>query len=172
MKPIIVARKFNVTDDIRARINKKLKKFDKFFPEETETTITLFEKRGRETVEITFFRNGTIFRAEETDKDVICALDKAVDVLERQIIKNRTRLEKKIHIVKEIPIPVTDEPEEEIKITKHKKFEILPMSVEEAVMQMNLLSHTFYMFRNTDSGVINLVYKRKNDEYGIIEPTE
>ena len=148
MKAIIVARKFNVTDDIKARINKKLKKLDKFFPEETETTVTLFEKRGRETVEITFFRKGTIFRAEETDKDVFSALDKAVDVLERQIRKNRTRLEKRIYVEKEFPMPTVDEPEEIIKITKHKKFEILPMSVEEAVMQMNLLSHSFVMFRN------------------------
>ena len=172
MKAIIVARKFNVTEDIKARIDKKLKKLDKFFPEILDATVTLSEKRGRETVEITFFRNRTIFRAEETGKDAISALDKAVDVLERQIRKNKTRLEKQKHIVKELPEALKDETEEVIKVTRQKKFEILPMSVEEAVMQMNLLSHSFFMFRNAETGSMNVVYKRNDDEYGIIEPIE
>ena len=172
MKAIIVARRFNLTEDIKERIDKKLKKLDKYFPEVLDATVTLSEKRGRETVEITFFRNGTIFRAEETEKDAISALDKAIDVLERQIRKNKTRLEKKIHISKEFPVITPDEPEEVIKVTKKKKFEMLPMSVEEAVMQMNLLSHSFYVFRNATTGAINVVYKRKDDEYGVIEPIE
>ncbi|MDD2268680.1 MAG: ribosome-associated translation inhibitor RaiA [Eubacteriales bacterium] len=172
MKAIIVARKFNVTEDIKARIDKKLKKLDKFFPEVLDATVTLSEKRGRETVEITFFRNGTIFRAEETGKDAISALDKAVDVLERQIRKNKTRLEKQKHIVKDFPPAQNEETEEVIKVTKQKKFEILPMSVEEAIMQMNLLSHSFFMFRNAETGSMNVVYKRNDDEYGIIEPIE
>ena len=172
MKAIIVARRFNLTEDIKERIDKKLKKLDKYFPEVLDATVTLSEKRGRETVEITFFRNGTIFRAEETEKDVLTALDRAIDVLERQIRKNKTRLEKKIHITKEFPVSTVEEPEEVIKVTKKKKFEMLPMSVEEAVMQMNLLSHSFFVFRNGTTGAINVVYKRKDDEYGVIEPIE
>ncbi|HPE95129.1 MAG TPA: HPF/RaiA family ribosome-associated protein, partial [Bacillota bacterium] len=78
MKPIIIARKFTVTDDVRERINKKLSKLDRFFPQETEATVTLFQERGRETVEITIFRNGTIFRAEQTDRTYASALDSAV----------------------------------------------------------------------------------------------
>ncbi|HPE94703.1 MAG TPA: sigma 54 modulation/S30EA ribosomal C-terminal domain-containing protein, partial [Bacillota bacterium] len=103
-------------------------------------------------------------------------LDSAVDVLVRQIRKNRTRLEKNFR--KDSPILPAETPadtmyeEDEIRITKYKRFEILPMSPEEAVMQMNLLSHQFYLFRNTENGAINVVYKRKDDEYGIIEPTE
>lgn len=176
MKPIIIARKFTVTDDVRERINKKLSKLDRFFPQETEATVTLFQERGRETVEITIFRKGTIFRAEQTDRTYAAALDSAVDVLVRQIRKNRTRLEKNFR--KDSPILPADTAadtlyeEDEIRITKYKKFEILPMSPEEAVMQMNLLSHEFYLFRNTENGAINVVYKRKDDEYGIIEPTE
>lgn len=172
MNAIIVARRFNVTPDIKERIDKKLRKLDKFFPEELDATVTLSEKRGRETVEITFFRNGTIFRAEETEKDVFTALDRAVDVLERQIRKNKTRLAKKVHVIKDFPISIDDEAEEVIKITKKKKFELLPMSVEEAVMQMNLLSHSFFVFTNGETGSINVVYRRDDDEYGIIEPVE
>lgn len=176
MKPIIIARKFTVTDDVRARIDKKLSKLDKFFPPETEATVTLFQERGKETVEITIFRKGTIFRSEETAKTYSAALDSAIDVLVRQIRKNRTRLEKNFRkdspILPFEPSHEDKDEEDEIRITKYKKFEILPMSPEEAVMQMNLLSHEFYLFRNTENDSINVVYKRKDNEYGIIEPTE
>ncbi len=176
MKPIIIARKFTVTDDVRERIGKKLSKLDKFFPTDTEATVTLFQERGRETVEITIFRNGTIFRAEETDRTYANALDTAIDILVRKIRKNRTRLEKSHRKDSPIlPLEPASEPsedEEEIRITKYKKFEILPMTPEEAVMQMNLLSHEFYLFRNAENGAINVVYRRKDFEYGIIEPTE
>ena len=94
-----------------------------------------------------------------------------LDVIERQIRKNRTRLEKQIHITKEaFGDPTVSEPEEEIRISKTKRFEIRPMTVEEAIMQMNLLSHTFYLFRNSDTGELNVVYKRRENDYGLIEP--
>lgn len=93
-------------------------------------------------------------------------------MIERQIRKNRTRLEKQIHITKEAfgDPDLVSEPEEEIRISKTKRFEIRPMTVEEAIMQMNLLSHTFYLFRNSDTGELNVVYKRRENDYGLIEP--
>lgn len=169
----IITKKFNLTDDVKERLQKKLKKLDKFFPSDTEANVTLASQKNGERVEITIYRNGSIFRAEEADKDYLCALDRAVEIIERQIRKNRTRLEKKIYIQKDFfTQDEYSEAEDEIKISKVKKFHILPMSVEEAILQMNLLSHTFFMFRNAETGEINVVYKRNENDYGIIEPTE
>jgi putative sigma-54 modulation protein len=175
MKPIIISKKFELTQDVKDRITKKLNKLNKFFDSETEATVRLKEERGRVIVEITIYKGSSIFRAEETDKDAIFAIDHAVDVIERQIRKNRTRLYKRLYSNADI-VPEEDtvdsEIEEEIKISKVKKFEFAPMTVEEAIMQMNLLSHEFFMFRNAETGTFNLVYKRKENEYGVIEPKE
>ena len=153
MKIRFIARKFNLTDDVKAHIEKKLKKLDKFFPSDTEAAVALYEERTGEKIEVTIYRGGSIFRAEESDKDVICALDKAMDVIERQIRKNRTRLEKRLHIPKETFADAAEAvDEEEIRISKVKKFDISAMTVEEAIMQMNLLSHEFYLFRNAETG--------------------
>ncbi|MEG2004244.1 MAG: HPF/RaiA family ribosome-associated protein, partial [Clostridia bacterium] len=140
------------------------------------TDVALFEEKIGERVEITIHRGGTIFRAEETGKDYICALDNAMDVLERQIRRNRTRLEKKKQIPKSIVYDVepidNDDTEDELIISKTKHFDILPMTTEEAILQMNLLSHTFFLFQNVKTGALNVVYKRKKNNYGIIEPND
>ncbi len=175
MKPIIISKKFELTQDVKDRITKKLNKLNKFFDSETEATVRLKEERGRVIVEITIYKGSSIFRAEETDKDPIFAIDHAVDVIERQIRKNRTRLYKRLYSNNDIIPEVEDvdsEIEEDIRISKVKKFEFAPMTVEEAIMQMNLLSHEFFMFRNAETGTFNLVYKRKKNEYGVIEPKE
>ena len=173
MKIKINAKKFTVDDRTREFIDKKLAKLDKFFPTDTEATVSLFGRRGEERVELTIQKNGTIFRAEVADNEYETALIKAVEIIERQIRKNRTRLEKKIHLPKETFVEADiAEVEDEIKVTKTKKFEIVPMTVEEAILQMNLLSHEFYLFRNAESGMLNVVYKRKENDYGVIEPIE
>ncbi|MBQ3598774.1 MAG: ribosome-associated translation inhibitor RaiA [Clostridia bacterium] len=173
MKIKINAKKFTVDDRTREYIDKKLAKLDKFFPTDTEATVSLFGKRGEERVELTIQKNGTIFRAEVAENEYETALIKAIDRIERQIRKNRTRLEKKIHIPKDTFVEAEPfEAEDEIKVTKTKKFEIVPMTVEEAILQMNLLSHEFYLFRNAESGMLNVVYKRKENDYGVIEPIE
>ncbi len=173
MKIKINAKKFTVDDRTREFIDKKLAKLDKFFPTDTEATVSLFGRRGEERVELTIQKNGTFFRAEVAENEYETALIKAIDRIERQIRKNRTRLEKKIHIPKDTFAETeTFEAEDEIKVTKTKKFEIVPMTVEEAILQMNLLSHEFYLFRNAESGMLNVVYKRKENDYGVIEPIE
>ncbi len=174
MKIKFNARKYNLTDDVRARFEKKLAKLDKFFYKDAEAIVSLYEEKVGERVEITVYGKGTIFRAEETDRDSLCALDKAMDVLERQIRKNRTRLEKR----KQIPevTAVEDklyEEEPDFKISKVKQFTLDAMTVDEAILQMNMLSHEFFLFKNAETGAINLVYKRKNDnDYGVIVPAE
>lgn len=173
MKIRIITKKFNLTDDVREWIEKKLKKFDKFFPEDTDATVTVGTNRVGERIEVTIYRNGSIFRSEVSDKDYKCALDTAMENIERQIRKNRTRLEKKIHVKKELFVDAeVPETEETISIGKVKKFEMSPMSVEEAVLQMNLLHHNFYMFLNSETGQYNVVYKRNDYDYGVIEPAE
>lgn len=173
MKIVIITRKFEPTEDVRERVQKKLNKLDKFFTKETEARVAFKEEGGKVRVEVTIRQDGAIFRAEESDKEVYNAIDRVQDVLERQIRKNRTRLEKKMHFTKEsFSDFADDEAEDDIKISKIKRFEILPMTVEEAILQMNLLSHEFYMFRNSDTGAVNLVYKRRNNDYGLIEPAE
>jgi putative sigma-54 modulation protein len=124
MKPIIISKKFELTEDIKDRIYKKLNKLNKFFEPETEATVRLKEERGRVIVEITIYKGSSIFRAEEMDKDPIFAIDHAVDVIERQIRKNRTRLYKRLY-TSDMPEaaevdPVDSEIEEEIKISKWK----------------------------------------------------
>ena len=173
MKIRIITKKFTLTDDIRAWVEKKLTKFDKFFPEDTDATVTIGSNKVGERIELTIYRNGSIFRSEVSDKDYKCALDTAMENIERQIRKNRTRLEKKIHVKKEYfaEADIADV-EDAISIGKVKKFEMPPMSVEEAVLQMNLLQHNFYMFLNSETGQYNVVYKRNEYDYGIIEPAE
>lgn len=173
MKIRIITKKFTLTDDVREWIEKKLKKFDKFFPEETEATVALSSTKIGERIELTIYRNGSIFRSEVADKDYKCALDTAMENIERQIRKNRTRLEKKLYVKKDVFAEADIiEAEEEIEVVKVKRFEMQAMTVEEAILQMNLLQHNFYMFLNIESGRYNVVYKRDDNQYGVIEPIE
>ena len=173
MKTRIITKKFTLTDDVRDWIEKKLKKFDKFFSEDTEAAVALSSNKIGERVELTIFRNGSIFRSEISDKDYKCALDTAIENIERQIRKNRTRLEKKIHVKKEMfDESALTEAEETIAVAKVKRFEMHAMTVEEAILQMNLLQHNFYMFLNSESGRYNVVYRRDDKDYGVIEPIE
>lgn len=173
MKIRIITKKFTLTDDVREWIEKKLQKFDKFFPEETEATVAVGSNKVGERIELTIYRNGSIFRSEVSEKDYKCALDTAMENIERQIRKNRTRLMQKVHVKKEYFAEVdSPEIEDTIAIGKVKRFEMPPMSVDEAVLQMNLLQHNFYMFFNSETGQYNVVYKRNDYDYGVIEPKE
>ncbi len=169
MKITIVGRKFHVTEDLKEKVEKKLSKFDKFFSDEAVANVTMRSQKNQEILEITIFYKGTMFRSEVSDSEIENALDKSIDIIERQIRKNKTRLEKKFKTGAFEAIPVEEE-EEEIKITKTKQFKISAMTVEEAVLQMNLLGHNFFLFLNDENGNVNLVYRKSNDEYGIIDP--
>ena len=169
MKITIVGRKFHVTDDLKEKVEKKLSKLDKFFSDEASANVTMRSQKNKEILEITIFYKGTMFRSEVIDDEIENALDKSIDIIERQIRKNKTRLEKKFRTGAFEALPIEEE-EEEIRITKTKQFTISPMSVEEAVLQMNLLGHSFFLFINEENDGINLVYKKSNGEYGVIEP--
>ncbi len=172
MKTIITNRKFETSDRLKAIIERKLSKLDRFFPVEETANVTLSTRKQLARVEITIFFRGTIFRAEVESKDVIIALYEAVDTLERQIRKNKTKLEKKIRDFKiqnpEGAEPLDELEEDTIGITKKKNFVLTEMTPEDAVLQMNLLAHNFYMFKNSEDGKISVVYVRNDGEYGII----
>ena len=170
MKITIIGRKVNLRTSFKELVEKKLSKFERIFDADAEATVTVTVERNRQTVEITIRQRGMICRAEDTSLDMNEALDHVIAALGRQMRRNKTRLEKRIRAEVIEPAPAyDDEPEEEFKIVRNKRFSIQPMSVQEAVLQMNLLEHSFYAFRNADEGdAFAVVYKRKNGDYGLI----
>ena len=176
MKFNTIGRKVTISDKITDYLEKKIGKLDKFFREESEARVVIGAIKEKEYVEASVYAAGMIYRAEVIESDVFCATDKIVDVIERQIRKNKTRLEKKIKreaVSDNVLINGNDyidgEDDSEFKIVKRKRFHIKPMSAEEAVLQMNLLGHNFFVFRNKDTDEMNVVYKRNDGYYALIE---
>lgn len=171
MNLIITGRKIEVTEALKSVINKKLGKLSKFFDEDAEAHVTLSVEKDRQIVEATIYQGGMIYRAEESCSDMYAAIDRVEDIIERQIRKNKTRLEKRLRdtaFVKAVDDTFIEE-EEEFKIVRVKKHSLKPMSPEEAILQMNLLGHEFYLFRNAATDEVNAVYKRRDGNYGMIE---
>ena len=171
MKITTVGRQMEVPRDLKELFDKKLTKFDKFFKPETEAVITLSRKKNLECLEIMISANGTLFRSEEADTTFQNALDTAIDTIERQIRKNKTRLEKKFK-GSPFDFSIADDEEDEEKEfdIRVKTFSFKPMSVEEAILQMNLLEHEFFVFTEMETEKVNVVYKRKSGGYGLIVP--
>lgn len=171
MKLSVVGRKMNVYEETKALIAKKLEKLDKFFSDEGEATVTLSRKRGVSTMEVTINAAGTLFRSEQEADDFRVALDRCVETIERQIRKNKTRLAKRLRTATEPEmVAFSEEEEEEEQLIRIKEFSVKPMSVEEAIMQMNLLGHSFFVFCNDEDNHICVVYTRKDGRYGLIIP--
>ena len=173
MKVLIYGKQMTVRDSLKLAVEKKLAKFDKFFGEATEAYVTCRTRKGVKIIEITVNYDGTTFRSEEESETFITALDRAVESLEGQIRKNKTRLEKKMRRDAFVTITEDDDDEyveeEEFKI-RVKTFPFKPMTAEEAILQMNLLGHSFYAFISADTGDTCVVYKRKEGSYGLIVP--
>lgn len=174
MKFTIVERKLKLADEIRAYATKKVEKLERYFPEDCEATLTFSELKGRQTVEVTVKRGGMIYRAEETGSDMYTAIDGAVSKLERQIRKHKTRLEKRLREgAFEKSAAQAAELTEDFDIVRRKRFTVKPMSVDEAILQMELIGHQFFVFRNADNGNVHaVVYKRANGGFGLIEDEE
>jgi putative sigma-54 modulation protein len=165
---------FDVTEALKDYVQKRLGKIDKYFDVSTEALVVLGTLRGLHTVEVTVDINGMILRAEETTGDMYASIDLVVDKLERQIAKYKTKINRKprqgggLKALAELP-PVTEETE--MRVVKTKRFPVKPMPLEEAILQMNLLGHDFYVFANADSDEVNVIYRRRDGNYGLIEPT-
>ncbi len=174
MKMNFTARQMKVYDSVKETAEKKLAKFDKFFDEGAEMDITFSLPNGKEMVEITIRSQGMVFRAEEMADTFATAIDSATEALERQIRKNKTRLQKKIKadafaIIDEDLQENYDE-EEYVQSVRTKTFPFKPMSVEEAILQMNMLGHDFFVFKDAETLETCVVYKRKRGGYGLIIP--
>lgn len=172
MKVIITAKKLNIsqafTDYAEQKLNAKL---DRFFPDEAEARITLAERRDMIILELTVKYNGIIYRAEQTAKDKNDALDVTVDRIIRQIRKQKTKVEKSLRA--DAFVGLAPEPEEkDYEVIRYKKFSLRPMNVDEAILQMNLLDHTFFMFKNVETGAVNVVYRREEGNYAVLVPEE
>lgn len=175
MKISIIGRQMEVRDDLKALVEKKLAKLDKFFSDQAEATVRFSRLRESECLEITISDGGTIYRCEEKNTTFQNALDRCMDAIERQIRKNKTRLERRLRAGAFVPTPaeipsMEVEEESDFKI-RTKTFYFKPMTPEEAILQMNLLGHDFFVFKDSDSEETCVVYKRKDGDYGLIVPS-
>ena len=170
--------KLEVTEAIKAYIEKRIGRLDKYFenPGEMKANVLVHPSGVSQVVEVTIPAPKVILRAEDRDKDLYTAIDGVVEKLERQIRKNKTKMKHKIHNERftfmNMDFDITEEEENKNTIIKRKQVDVKPMGEEEAVLQMDLLGHDFFVFKNAEDGHIAVVYKRKDNNYGIIETHE
>jgi putative sigma-54 modulation protein len=175
MKIKVVGKNLEVTGALKNMIESKLEKFGKYFQEDVEAQATLSVQKNRQIIEITIPINGSILRAEESTEDMYTSVDKAIDKLNRQMRKYKTKLERRYKNHDTIRFDVipdmASDKKSEAKVVRTKRFPVKPMDAEEAILQMELLGHSFFVFTNSDTDDINVIYKRKDGNYGLIEPT-
>ena len=177
MKINYIARKVTLKDNFKERVEKKLKKYSRVFSDSAEATVTVTVYKNRQTVEITINDNGMIYRVENTSPEMNEALDINIDKLGRQIRKNKTKLEKRIRsaALDEYAEDDTDEADDEVQeeltyeVLRRKSVSLKPMSVDEAILRMNMVGHKFFMFLNADTDMVSVVYIRDNGDYGLLE---
>lgn len=168
----------HIGERLEEKIESKLSKFEKHFGEEGSFNIKIVPERELKRVELTLKLQNRIFRAEARDEEILTAVDRTIDKLESQIRRQKTRIEKQIRdysyvkeYLKDVPEEMDDITEEEKKIIKRKSFELVPMSPDDAVLQMEMLGHSFLVYLDAETGNVCVVYKRKDGHYGLIEPT-
>ncbi len=173
MKFIISGKNIEITDGLRAAIQDKLGKLERYFTPETDIIVTLSVEKERQKIEVTIPVKGNIIRSEQVSNDMYVSIDLVEEVIERQLRKYKNKIVdkhqdggnlQKTFIEKEAP------EDEEVKIIRTKKFGIKPMYPEDACVQMELLGHNFFVFCNAETEEVNVVYKRKGNTYGLIEP--
>jgi len=175
MKLNYAGKNVEVTQALKDVTEKKLGKLDKYFQMDIVGNVTFSTEKNRKIIEVTINLPGTILRAEESSDDMYASIDRTVDILERQIRKYKTKLQRRyqnnetIRFENVVPLPVGEEPEKST-LVKRKKFTLKPMSSEEAILQMELLRHNFFVYQDAETEDISVVYKRKDGNYGLIEP--
>lgn len=177
MKFNIAARNMDLTEGLKSTVEEKLSKLERYFREDTIVNVTMSTEKDRQKIEVTIPVKGHIIRSEQISNDMYASIDMVEEVIERQMRKYRTKLANRYHEAK-IDVGFADsylntdleEDEDEIRIIKSKKFGIKPMYPEDACIQMELLGHNFYMFMNAQTEEVNVVYKRKDGAFGLIEP--
>lgn len=175
MRITYTARKVTLKENFKDRAEKKLLKFERLFSENATVNVVVTLEKKRQTVEITIKDNGMVYRAESTLPEMNDALDKVIDVLARQIRKNKTKLSKKIksgsidEFMMQTPEIVEDE-DDEYKVVRKKHVFVKPITADEAILEMNMVNHNFFMFINAETDEVNVVYKRADGNYGLLEP--
>ena len=174
MRIKITARNIELTEGLKTAVESKLSKLEKYFTPDTDAYVTLSVEKERQKVEVTIPMKGNYIRSEQVSNDMYVSIDLVEEVLERQLKKYRTKIVTKqqnvASVFKQEFIDANDEDDEEIKIIRSKKFDMKPMYPEDACVQMELLGHDFYVFINAETEEVNVVYKRKGNTYGLIEP--
>ena len=173
MRFIISGRNMTVSDKLKDAVYEKLGKLDKYFQENTDCYVRFSYEKQRQKIEVTIPVKGHTFRAEQTSEDMFVSLDLAQEIIIRQLRKYKTKLTKH-HRQNYQPefVEMDTGEDEDVHIVRTKKFAIKPMDPEDACVEMELLNHAFYVFRNAETGLVNVVYKRSGNTYGLIEPEE
>ena len=175
MKFIIIGKNIEVTPGLRSAVEDKIGKLEKYFTQETEVHVTLSVEKDRQKIEVTIPVKGKIIRSEQVSNDMYVSIDLVEEIIERQLKKYKNKIVDQKHntdFFKADYIEKEFVDDEEVKIIRSKKFDIKPMYPEDACIQMELLGHNFFVFNNAETGQVNVVYKRKGDTYGLIEPEE
>ncbi len=173
MKFIIVGRNIDVTPGLKAAVEDKIGKLDKYFNPDTEVHVTLSVEKDRQKIEVTIPVKGSIIRSEQVSSDMYVSIDLVEEIIERQLKKYKNKIvEKQQNASSFSKLFVENDymDDEEVKIVRTKKFDLKPMYPEDACIQMELLGHSFFVFINAENDQVNVVYKRKGDTYGLIEP--
>ena len=173
MKFIIVGKNIEVTEGLRAEVEDKIGKLEKYFTAETEAHVTLSVEKDRQKIEVTIPVKGNIIRSEQVSSDMYVSIDLVEEIIERQLKKYKNKLIDKKQsspYFRQEFIEKDYMDDEEVQILRSKKFDIKPMYPEDACVQMELLGHSFYVFCNAETDQVNVVYKRKGNTYGLIEP--
>jgi len=171
MRYVITGRNIDVTEGLKAAIYEKIGKLERYFAEDTEVLVTLSVEKDRQKIEVTIPVKGKVIRSEQVSSDMYVAIDLVEEIIERQLKKYKTKIvdKKQSGVFTEEYVEKDFEEEDAIKIVRSKRFGLKPMDAEEACIQMELLGHSFYVFRNADTDEVNVVYKRKGNTYGLIE---
>ena len=173
MRIKITGRNIELTEGLKAAVEDKLNKLEKYFTPDTEVNVTLSVEKERQKVEVTIPMKGNYIRSEQVSNDMYVSIDLVEEVIERQLRKYRTKISAKKYapaIFQDDFVEADDAEDEEIKIVRTKRFGMKPMYPEDACIQMELSGHDFFVFRNAETDEVNVVYKRKNNTYGLIEP--
>ena len=173
MRYIISGKNIDVTEGLKDAIYEKIGKLERYFTEDTEVHVTFSVEKERQKIEVTIPMKGNIIRAEEESTDMYVSIDLVEEIIERQLKKYKNKIVDKQQAAASfskayVENDYTDD--DEIKIVRTKKFDIKPMYPEDACIQMELLGHNFFVFCNAETDQVNVVYKRKGDTYGLIEP--
>ena len=173
MKFVIVGKNIDLTEGLKSAVEDKIGKLERYFTPETEVHVTLSVEKDRQKIEVTIPVKGSIIRSEQVSNDMYVSIDLVEEIIERQLKKYKNKIKDNKYgagSLKQEFMEKEFEDEEEIKIVRTKKFDIKPMYPEDACVQMELLGHNFFIFNNAETEQVNIVYKRKGNTYGLIEP--